>query len=49
MSETNGNPDITWDPFKASVNASKHRVTLEEAATVFDDPLGPHLCMQIRR
>jgi uncharacterized protein len=27
-----------WDPQKASLNARKHRVTFEEAATVFNDP-----------
>lgn len=26
-----------WDPFKALGNVRKHRVTFEEAATVFDD------------
>ena len=29
-----------WDTRKASVNANKHGVTFEEAATVFDDPQG---------
>lgn len=28
-----------WDPRKATSNARKHRVTFEEAATVFGDPL----------
>jgi uncharacterized DUF497 family protein len=28
---------FTWDPNKAASNARKHRVTFEEAATVFDD------------
>jgi uncharacterized protein len=27
-----------WDSKKASANARKHRVTFEEAATVFGDP-----------
>jgi uncharacterized DUF497 family protein len=27
-----------WDPGKARLNARKHRVSLEEAATVFLDP-----------
>ena len=27
-----------WDSTKASANARKHRVTFEEAATVFTDP-----------
>ena len=29
----------TWDEDKASENLRKHRVTFEEAETVFDDPL----------
>jgi uncharacterized DUF497 family protein len=29
-----------WDPGKAAVNLAKHRVSFEEAATVFGDPLG---------
>jgi hypothetical protein len=28
-----------WDASKARANASKHRVTFEEALTVFGDPL----------
>jgi uncharacterized protein len=28
-----------WDPKKAKSNFSKHRVSFEEAATVFSDPL----------
>lgn len=28
-----------WDPYKAASNARKHRVTFEEAVTVFADPL----------
>ena len=28
-----------WDPNKAVRNIEKHRVSFEEAATVFDDPL----------
>lgn len=28
-----------WDQAKASGNARKHRVSFEEAATVFDDPM----------
>ncbi len=27
-----------WDPRKAKLNRSKHRVTFSEAATVFGDP-----------
>jgi uncharacterized protein len=30
---------VEWDPAKALRNAEKHRVSFEEAATVFDDPL----------
>jgi uncharacterized protein len=29
-----------WDPAKAAANLAKHRVSFEEAATVFADPLG---------
>ncbi|MBV9770768.1 MAG: BrnT family toxin [Bryobacterales bacterium] len=28
-----------WDPRKGAVNLAKHRVSFEEAATVFGDPL----------
>ena len=28
-----------WDPAKAAANAKKHRVTFEEASSVFLDPL----------
>jgi uncharacterized DUF497 family protein len=28
-----------WDPEKARGNARKHRVTFDEAASVFEDPL----------
>jgi uncharacterized protein len=28
-----------WDEAKANRNARKHRVSFEEAATVFDDPM----------
>jgi len=28
-----------WDPKKAATNLKKHRVTFQEAATVFGDPL----------
>jgi uncharacterized DUF497 family protein len=27
-----------WDDTKAAENAARHRVTFEEATTVFDDP-----------
>lgn len=30
---------FTWDPQKAASNRRKHRVTFEEAASVFYDPL----------
>lgn len=30
---------VTWDPNKARTNRRKHKVTFEEAATVFYDPL----------
>ncbi len=29
-----------WDPKKAESNARKHGVTIDEASTVFGDPLG---------
>ena len=28
-----------WDPVKAEANVRKHRVTFDEASTVFGDPL----------
>jgi uncharacterized DUF497 family protein len=31
--------EFEWDPEKASANRAKHRVTFEEAATAFADPL----------
>lgn len=31
--------DFDWDPEKAAENAAKHRVTFEEAGSVFSDPL----------
>ena len=31
--------DVEWDPVKAEANLKKHRVSFEEASTVFDDPL----------
>jgi uncharacterized protein len=33
------NPEFEWDEDKAASNQKKHRVTFEEAATVFADPL----------
>ncbi len=30
---------FTWDPKKAESNLRKHRVSFEEASTVFDDPI----------
>lgn len=29
-----------WDPRKAAVNRAKHKVSFEEALTVFGDPFG---------
>ena len=29
-----------WDPKKAAANLDKHKVSFEEATTVFGDPLG---------
>ena len=31
--------DFEWDPEKAALNCKKHRVSFEEAVTVFYDPL----------
>lgn len=31
--------EFEWDPAKAAANFSKHRVSFNEAATVFADPL----------
>jgi len=31
--------EFEWDPQKAAKNLRKHKVTFNEAATVFDDPL----------
>ena len=33
-----GSGDFDWDLEKASINARKHRVTFEEAMSVFRDP-----------
>jgi uncharacterized DUF497 family protein len=32
--------EFEWDPKKAATNSLKHKVSFEEAATVFGDPLG---------
>jgi uncharacterized protein len=32
--------EFEWDPQKAAANLAKHKVSFEEAATVFGDPLG---------
>jgi uncharacterized DUF497 family protein len=32
--------EFEWDPTKATGNLAKHRVSFEDAATVFGDPLG---------
>ncbi len=32
--------EFEWDPKKAAANLAKHRVSFEDAATVFGDPLG---------
>jgi uncharacterized protein len=31
-------PDFDWDAGKASTNLKKHKVSFDEAATVFNDP-----------
>lgn len=33
------NVQFEWDIKKASVNLAKHKISFEEASTVFDDPL----------
>jgi uncharacterized DUF497 family protein len=32
--------EFEWDPQKAAANLAKHKVSFEDAATVFGDPLG---------
>ena len=32
--------EFEWDPRKAAANLAKHKVSFEEEATVFGDPLG---------
>ena len=32
-------PTFEWDPHKAAANLKRHGVSLDEAATVFQDPL----------
>ena len=32
--------EFEWDPSKAAANLAKHKVSFEDAATVFGDPLG---------
>lgn len=32
--------DFEWDPRKAAANLVKHKISFDEAATVFGDPLG---------
>ena len=32
--------EFEWDPQKAAANLAKHKVSFEEAATAFGDPLG---------
>ena len=33
-------PRFEWNARKAAINRGKHKITFEEAATVFGDPLG---------
>lgn len=35
-----GPPRFSWRASKAAENRAKHKITFEEAATVFGDPLG---------
>jgi uncharacterized DUF497 family protein len=37
MQERIQEPKVRWDPRKVSTNLRKHKVSFEEAATVFDD------------
>jgi uncharacterized DUF497 family protein len=39
MREPIPEPKVRWDPRKAWTNLRKHKVSFEEAATVFDDKL----------
>lgn len=39
MDESKRELPIRWDPRKARSNLRKHKVSFEEAASVFDDPL----------
>jgi uncharacterized protein len=32
--------EFEWDPSKATANLAKHKVSFEDAASVFGDPLG---------
>jgi uncharacterized protein len=32
--------ELEWEPQKAAANLAKHKVSFEEAATAFGDPLG---------
>jgi uncharacterized DUF497 family protein len=32
-------PQFSWDRWKAAGNVEKHRITFEEAASVFRDPI----------
>jgi len=37
--EHSWNPNFEWDPRKAAENTRRHKVTFQEAASVFFDPL----------
>ena len=39
MQEPIQEPRVQWDPRKAWINLRKHKVSFEEAASVFDDKL----------
>jgi uncharacterized DUF497 family protein len=39
MQEPMQEPEVRWNPRKAKANLRKHKVSFEEAATVFDDQL----------
>ena len=39
--------EFEWDPEKAAINFEKHKITFDDAATVFDDP--HHYIVEVTR
>ena len=39
MSRGNDNPEVVWDEPKNHLNRRRHKVSFDEAATIFMDPL----------